>query len=128
MQHFNYAGVFTLEFFVKQGRLIANETAPRVHNSGHWTIEGAVTSQFENHIRGILGLPLGDTSALGHSAMINFIGRLPPLADVLKIPGAHYHDYGKDPRPARKLGHATIVCKTRRELLKRLKNFPDLDN
>ncbi len=128
MQHFNYAGVFTLEFFVKQGKLIANETAPRVHNSGHWTIEGAVTSQFENHLRAILDLPLGDTSPLGCSAMVNFIGELPPLADILKIPGAHYHDYGKQPRPARKLGHVTLVCKTRKELATRLKNFPGLNN
>ncbi|MHB8404722.1 MAG: 5-(carboxyamino)imidazole ribonucleotide synthase [Gammaproteobacteria bacterium] len=127
MQHFNYAGVLTLEFFVKQGKLIANETAPRVHNSGHWTIEGAVTSQFENHLRAILNLPLGDTSPLGCSAMVNFIGELPPLADILKIPGAHYHDYGKQPRPARKLGHATLVCKTRKELLMRLKKFPGLN-
>ncbi|HVC37274.1 MAG TPA: 5-(carboxyamino)imidazole ribonucleotide synthase [Gammaproteobacteria bacterium] len=128
MQHFDYAGVFTLEFFVKQGKLIANETAPRVHNSGHWTIEGAVTSQFENHIRAILDLPLGDTSPLGCSAMVNFIGELPPLADILKIPGAHYHDYSKQARPARKLGHATLVCKTRKELATRLKNFPGLNN
>ncbi len=127
MQHFNYAGVLTLEFFVKQGKLIANETAPRVHNSGHWTIEGAVTSQFENHLRAILDLPLGDTSPVGCSAMINFIGELPPRADILKIPGAHYHDYGKQPRPARKLGHATLVCKTRKELLMRLKKLPGLN-
>ena len=127
MQHFNYAGVLTLEFFVKQGKLIANETAPRVHNSGHWTIEGAVTSQFENHLRAILDLPLGDTSPVGCSAMINFIGELPPLADILRISGAHYHDYGKQPRPARKLGHVTLVCKTRKELLMRLKKLPGLN-
>ncbi|HEX6549569.1 MAG TPA: 5-(carboxyamino)imidazole ribonucleotide synthase [Gammaproteobacteria bacterium] len=127
MQHFDYAGVLTIEFFVRKGKLIANETAPRVHNSGHWTIEGAVTSQFENHLRGILGLPLGDTSAVGYSAMVNFIGEMPRLADVLKIPGAHYHDYGKDARPNRKLGHATLACKTRKELLSRLKKFPGLD-
>jgi 5-(carboxyamino)imidazole ribonucleotide synthase len=126
MQHFDYTGILTIEFFVRKGKLIANETAPRVHNSGHWTIEGAVTSQFENHIRGILGLPLGDTSPVGYSAMVNFIGEMPPLAEVLKIPGAHYHDYGKDARPDRKLGHATLVCKTRKELLARLDRFPGL--
>lgn len=126
MQHFDYAGILTIEFFVRKGRLIANETAPRVHNSGHWTIEGAVTSQFENHLRGILGLPLGDTSPVGYSAMVNFIGEMPPLTDVIKIPGAHYHDYGKDARPNRKLGHATLVCKTKTELMKRLKDFPGL--
>lgn len=127
LKHFDYAGVLTIEFFVKNGRLIANETAPRVHNSGHWTIEGAVTSQFENHVRAILDLPLGDISPLGYAAMVNFIGEMPPVSEVLKIPGAHYHDYGKEARPNRKLGHATLVCKTRRELLARLKRFPGLN-
>ncbi|MGH8278358.1 MAG: 5-(carboxyamino)imidazole ribonucleotide synthase [Gammaproteobacteria bacterium] len=126
LQHFDYIGTFTVEFFVKRGRLYANETAPRVHNSGHWTIDGAVTSQFENHMRAILGLPLGSTATLGYSAMVNFIGEMPPLEAVLKIPGAHYHDYGKAPRPNRKLGHATLVCKTRKELLRHLKDFPGL--
>jgi len=86
--------------------------APRVHNSGHWTIEGAVTSQFENHLRAITGLPLGDTSAVGHSAMVNFIGTLPDRARVLAVTGAHHHDYGKAPRPGRKLGHATVVARS----------------
>ena len=126
LEKFDYAGVLTIEFFVRKGKLIANETAPRVHNSGHWTIEGAVTGQFENHMRAILGLPLGETWAIGYSAMINFIGTMPTREEVLAIPGAHYHDYGKEPRPGRKLGHATVVCKTRKELLKRLKNFPGL--
>jgi 5-(carboxyamino)imidazole ribonucleotide synthase len=109
LKHFDYAGVLTIEFFVKRGQLIANEMAPRVHNSGHWTIEGAATSQFENHIRAILGLPLGSTRPIGHSAMVNFIGTIPDAARVLKIPGVHYHSYGKEPRPNRKLGHCTIV-------------------
>lgn len=106
--HFDYAGVLTIEFFVKRGQLIANEMAPRVHNSGHWTIEGARTSQFENHIRAILGLPLGSTEAIGHSAMVNFIGAVPDLASILKLQGAHFHGYGKEPRPQRKLAHCTI--------------------
>ncbi|MEE9142680.1 MAG: 5-(carboxyamino)imidazole ribonucleotide synthase [Gammaproteobacteria bacterium] len=105
---FEYAGVLTIEFFVRNGELLANEMAPRVHNSGHWTIEGAVTSQFENHVRAILGYPLGDASAVGHCAMVNFIGTMPPLTPVLQIAGAHYHDYGKTPRPKRKLGHCTL--------------------
>lgn len=109
-KHFDYAGVLTVEFFVKRGRLIANEMAPRVHNSGHWTIEGAHTSQFENHIRAILGLPLGSTSPIGHSAMVNFIGELPALRNILRIPGVHFHSYGKEPRPNRKLGHCTVVA------------------
>ena len=110
LKHFDYAGVLTIEFFVKNGRLIANEMAPRVHNSGHWTIEAAATSQFENHIRAILGLPLGDTRALGHAAMVNFIGTMPGPERILGIPGVHYHSYGKDPRPNRKLGHCTITA------------------
>jgi 5-(carboxyamino)imidazole ribonucleotide synthase len=109
MRHFDYAGVLTIEFFVKRGQLIANEMAPRVHNSGHWTIEGAATSQFENHIRAILGLPLGSTRPVGHSAMVNFIGTIPTAEQVLAIPGVHYHSYGKEPRPNRKLGHCTVV-------------------
>jgi 5-(carboxyamino)imidazole ribonucleotide synthase len=109
LAHFKYVGVLTIEFFVQRGKLIANEMAPRVHNSGHWTIEGAMTSQFENHLRAILGLPLGDTDALGHSAMINLVGTMPNHAALLAEPALFLHDYGKQPRPGRKLGHCTIV-------------------
>ncbi len=112
MKALDYVGVLTIEFFVQGGRLIANEMAPRVHNSGHWTIEGARTSQFENHIRAILGLPLGSTECIGHSAMVNFIGTIPDLATALQVPGVHYHSYGKEPRPNRKLGHCTINVPT----------------
>jgi 5-(carboxyamino)imidazole ribonucleotide synthase len=108
--HFDYAGVLTIEFFVRRGGLVANEMAPRVHNSGHWTIEGAQTSQFENHIRAILGLPLGSTEPIGHSAMLNFIGEIPTLANILRVPGVHFHSYGKEPRPNRKLGHCTVTA------------------
>ena len=104
----NYVGVLALELFEVDGRLLANEFAPRVHNSGHWTIEGAETSQFENHVRAVLGLPLGGTAALGHSAMVNFIGHIPRHEEVLALPGVHLHVYGKEPRPGRKLGHATV--------------------
>jgi 5-(carboxyamino)imidazole ribonucleotide synthase len=106
-----YVGVLTIEFFVVKGRLIANEMAPRVHNSGHWTIEGCVTSQFENHLRAICGLPLGSTRALGHTAMINFLGKMPDRERLLSVDGLAFHDYGKDPRPGRKLGHCTILKK-----------------
>ena len=109
LEHFRYAGVLAVEFFVRKGRLIANEMAPRVHNSGHWTIEGCATSQFENHLRAILGLPLGRTRALGHSAMINLIGEIPPRARLLACEGLHLHDYGKQARPGRKVGHCTLV-------------------
>lgn len=109
MEHLRYVGVLAIEFFVCKGRLVANEMAPRVHNSGHWTIEGAVTSQFENHLRAILGLPLGATRAKGYSAMINLIGTMPDRARLLRHPDVHLHDYGKEPRPGRKLGHLTVV-------------------
>ncbi|MDX1454526.1 MAG: 5-(carboxyamino)imidazole ribonucleotide synthase [Gammaproteobacteria bacterium] len=125
-EQFEYAGVLTIEFFEADGKLIANEMAPRVHNSGHWTIEAAVTSQFENHIRAILDLPLGDTAPTGHAAMINFIGTMPAVEPVLEIPGAHYHDYGKEPRPGRKLGHATLTSQSRAELMTRLKHLLEL--
>jgi 5-(carboxyamino)imidazole ribonucleotide synthase len=108
LEHFKYVGVLTIEFFVKRGKLVANEMAPRVHNSGHWTIEGAVTSQFENHVRAIAGLPLGSTAPRGHSAMINLIGELPARDALLADGGLHWHDYGKSPRPGRKLGHLTL--------------------
>ncbi len=109
MNALDYVGVLTIEFFVVKGRLIANEMAPRVHNSGHWTIEGCVTSQFENHLRAICDLPLGSTRALGHAAMINFLGRMPDRRRLLQIDGLAFHDYGKEARPARKLGHCTIL-------------------
>jgi 5-(carboxyamino)imidazole ribonucleotide synthase len=103
-----YVGVFALELFEHDGVLLANEMAPRVHNSGHWTIEGSETSQFQNHLRAVLGLPLGDTRMLGHACMLNWIGELPDPAPVLAEPGGHWHDYGKAPRPGRKVGHATL--------------------
>ena len=106
----DYVGVFALELFVKDGQLLGNEMAPRVHNSGHWTIEGAVTSQFENHVRAVLGMPLGDTSARFPSCMLNWIGELPDRDKLLAIPGTHWHDYGKSPRPDRKVGHATVCA------------------
>jgi len=109
LQHFRYSGVLTVEFFAIGGQLLANEMAPRVHNSGHWTIEGAVTSQFENHLRAIIGWPLGSTAALGHAAMINFIGSLPSRTRWLGERNLFFHDYGKEPRPGRKVGHCTVL-------------------
>jgi len=112
----DYVGVFALELFVNEGRLLANEIAPRVHNSGHWTIEGAEVSQFENHLRAVLGLPLGNTGMLGHACMLNWITRLPEARAVLAEPCGHWHDYGKEPRPGRKVGHATFRADTVQEL------------
>jgi 5-(carboxyamino)imidazole ribonucleotide synthase len=109
LKHLDYVGVLAVEFFVLRGHLLANEMAPRVHNSGHWTIEGAVTSQFENHLRAILGWPLGGTESLGHAAMINFVGKLPARERWLAERNLYFHDYGKEARPGRKIGHCTIL-------------------
>ena len=110
LSRLDYVGVLTIEFFVVGDELLANEFAPRVHNSGHWTIEGARTSQFENHLRAILDLPLGDVSPLGHAAMLNLIGSMPPKNLTLGSDTAFLHDYGKKARPGRKLGHITVVA------------------
>jgi 5-(carboxyamino)imidazole ribonucleotide synthase len=116
----DYVGVFALELFVKDGQLLGNEMAPRVHNSGHWTIEGAHTSQFENHVRAVLGMPLGDTGARGLSCMFNWIGELPDPAQVLQTADGHWHDYGKQARPGRKVGHATVCAPDARTLGERI--------
>jgi 5-(carboxyamino)imidazole ribonucleotide synthase len=109
LDELGYVGVLAVELFEVGGRLLANEFAPRVHNTGHWTIDGSVTSQFESHLRAILGLPLGDTRALGSAVMVNLVGSIPPVAELLAVPGAHVHLYGKEPRSGRKLGHVTLV-------------------
>ena len=119
-----YVGVLAIEFFEHQGRLLANEMAPRVHNSGHWTIEGAVTSQFENHLRAVVGLPLGSTSAIGCSAMLNLIGDVPDPAEVLGVRDAHLHLYGKSARAGRKLGHVTLRASSPEQLASRLGELP----
>lgn len=105
----DYVGVLAIELFaLADGSLLVNEIAPRVHNSGHWTIEGAETSQFENHVRAICGMSLGSTAAVGHAAMVNLIGTLPDCNALLRLPDTHLHLYDKDPRPGRKLGHVTV--------------------
>ncbi|MET4599061.1 MULTISPECIES: 5-(carboxyamino)imidazole ribonucleotide synthase [Stenotrophomonas] len=107
-EHLQYVGVFALELFCRDGELLANEMAPRVHNSGHWTIEGSETSQFENHLRAVLGLPLGSTRMLGHACMLNWLGVMPDPTPVLQQASGHWHDYGKESRDGRKVGHATL--------------------
>ena len=124
LEALDYVGVLCIEFFEMDGRLLANEMAPRVHNSGHWSIEGAVTSQFENHLRAILGFPLGSSATAGVSAMINLIGELPESADVLQIHNAHLHLYGKEPREGRKLGHVTVRADQAEKLQQRLAALP----
>jgi 5-(carboxyamino)imidazole ribonucleotide synthase len=120
----DYVGVLAIEFFECPGRLLANEMAPRVHNSGHWTIEGAITSQFENHLRAVQGLPLGSTGPTGHSAMLNLIGEVPESSEILAVPDAHLHLYGKSPRPGRKLGHITLRAASPERLALRLSELP----
>lgn len=111
LKELDYVGVLTLELFQQaDGRLLANEMAPRVHNSGHWTQNGAVTSQFENHLRAIAGLPLGSTAALFPTCMINLIGRSGDAAELLREEQVHLHLYGKEERAGRKLGHLNLVA------------------
>ncbi len=128
LEALDYIGVLAIELFeidetnarTTGARLLANEMAPRVHNSGHWTIEGAVTSQFENHVRAIVGLPTGATSARGYAAMVNLIGSLPNVTMLLALPDVHVHLYDKAPRPGRKLGHVTICAGDVTQLADRL--------
>lgn len=112
LEKLDYVGVMALELFDTEDGLLANEMAPRVHNSGHWSIEGAVTSQFENHLRAVAKLPLGSTDAIGYAKMINFIGEIPKASEVLSTQGAHLHDYNKKPMPGRKVGHVTFWSAT----------------
>jgi 5-(carboxyamino)imidazole ribonucleotide synthase len=126
LDELDYVGVCCVELFDVGGHLLANEIAPRVHNSGHWTIEGAETSQFENHVRAILGLPLGSTAARGPSAMVNCIGTMPDRDALLRTPGAHLHDYGKSARPGRKLGHVTVTAPDHERLEARLARVREL--
>lgn len=113
----DYVGCLTLELFAVDGQLLANEFAPRVHNSAHWTIEGAICSQFENHLRAVCELPLGATSARGPALMVNFIGAMPEARAWLVLPDLHWHDYRKQPRPGRKVGHATLLASTAERFL-----------
>ena len=113
----DYIGVLAIEFFVLNNQLLANEIAPRVHNSGHWTIEGTETSQFENHIRAVAGLPLGEVTPRGFSAMLNLIGVKPDFEKILGLPNTHLHWYGKSVKPNRKVGHVTVRGESREEVL-----------
>jgi len=124
LESLDYVGVLAIEFFEKEGRLLANEMAPRVHNSGHWTIEGAVTSQFENHLRAVMGLPLGSTATQGFCAMLNLIGEIPEPAEILAVPDAHLHLYGKTVRAGRKVGHVTVRASSFEQLTARLGALP----
>ncbi|MCU1345384.1 MAG: 5-(carboxyamino)imidazole ribonucleotide synthase [Acidimicrobiia bacterium] len=126
LERYGVLGVATVELFDTASGLVANEIAPRVHNSGHWTIEGSVTSQFEQHVRAVCGLPLGDPSPVAHSVMVNLIGTLPDVTAVLAVPGAHLHLFGKSERPNRKIGHITITAPDRATVLERLERVQRL--
>ncbi len=104
----DYVGVLAIELFDTEDGLLANEMAPRVHNSGHWTLDGADVSQFENHLRAVCGLPLGSTGVTDHAGMVNLIGSVPPVEELLAVAGARVHLYGKSPRPGRKVGHVNV--------------------
>jgi 5-(carboxyamino)imidazole ribonucleotide synthase len=122
----DYVGIMALELFEVDGQLVANEFAPRVHNSGHWTIEGAETSQFENHLRAILDLPLGSTMAIGKAAMVNFIGGIPAIKEILAIENTHFHLYGKSPRKGRKVAHATVRTESAKQFEQSLRQLARL--
>jgi len=126
MHKLDYVGVLAFEFFVAKGRLLGNEIAPRVHNSGHWTLDGADCSQFENHLRAVAGLPLGSPAMRGPCAMVNFIGAVPDLAKLAQIPRLHLHLYGKQAKPARKIGHANLTAGSEAELKKALQKLSAL--
>jgi 5-(carboxyamino)imidazole ribonucleotide synthase len=117
LDHLDYTGVMALELFLQNGELLANEFAPRVHNSGHWSIDGARTSQFENHLRAICGLPLGEAEYSSFSLMFNLLGAMPDYFkqesdDRVSIPGVHWHDYHKTARAGRKIGHVTVTSES----------------
>ncbi len=127
LKHFEYVGTLAVEYFQigsgPSAKLLANEIAPRVHNTGHWTIEGAKTSQFENHMRAVLGMPLASADPIGHSAMINLIGNEPRPGALDAMPQAHIHLYGKEPRAGRKIGHITLNAPSESQLDAMLERF-----
>jgi 5-(carboxyamino)imidazole ribonucleotide synthase len=126
LDHFDYVGVLSLEFFIVQDKLLVNEIAPRVHNSGHWTIDGAETSQFENHLRAITAMPLGSTKGSREALMFNWIGHFPDREKLLSIEGLHWHDYGKAARPGRKIGHATLTAGSRQDLVSKARRVAEI--
>lgn len=116
----NYVGVLALEFFDVDGTLLVNEIAPRVHNSGHWTQQGAETCQFENHLRAVCGLPLGSTKLIRSTSMINILGEDTLPQAVLEMDGCHVHWYGKEKRAGRKMGHINVCGDYNGELQRKL--------
>ncbi|WP_194867266.1 5-(carboxyamino)imidazole ribonucleotide synthase [Pseudoalteromonas sp. PPB1] len=122
----DYVGVLAIEFFDVDGTLLVNEIAPRVHNSGHWTQQGCHVSQFENHIRAIAGLPIGDTSLIRPTAMINVLGQENIPTNVLQTLGVTSHWYGKTAKPGRKMGHINVSANSLHELGERLADLAEI--
>lgn len=118
-----YVGILTVEFFQLGNKLITNEIAPRVHNSGHWTLDAAMTSQFENHLRSITNLPLGDTASLTHAVMYNILNQMPDKNKLLEFHGLKLHDYCKMPKTKRKLGHVTLLKPQSNHAIQRLEKL-----
>ncbi|HCG8201544.1 TPA: 5-(carboxyamino)imidazole ribonucleotide synthase [Vibrio parahaemolyticus] len=116
----DYVGVLALEFFDVEGTLLVNEIAPRVHNSGHWTQQGAETCQFENHLRAVCGLPLGSTKLIRETSMVNILGEDTLPETLLAMDGCHIHWYGKEKREGRKMGHINVCGDYPGELHRRL--------
>jgi len=125
LDELNYVGVLALELFLKDGELLVNEFAPRVHNSGHWTIDGAATSQFENHVNAICGQPLGSTAITHRSLMFNLLGEMPSAVEAIDDAYVHWHDYRKAARAGRKIGHVTVTADTQSGLEARAAELAD---
>lgn len=126
LNHLEHVGILALELFETQEGLLANEMAPRVHNTGHWSIDSDITSQFENHIRAITGLPLGSTYTKDHYGMLNIIGEIPELSYLLKNSSIHTHLYHKAPRPLRKLGHVNVHASSEQQIQETLNSLTAL--
>jgi 5-(carboxyamino)imidazole ribonucleotide synthase len=118
-----YVGTLAVELFQVGDDLLVNELAPRVHNSGHWSMQGADTCQFENHLRAICGLPLGDSHADKISAMVNIIGVSSFSKNLIGIPGVHLHWYGKEVREKRKMGHINVTANSYADLGKKFEQL-----
>ncbi|CAH6816897.1 N5-carboxyaminoimidazole ribonucleotide synthase [Vibrio chagasii] len=125
-ERLDYVGVLALEFFDVQGSLLVNEIAPRVHNSGHWTQQGAETCQFENHLRAVCGMPLGSTKLIRPTAMINILGEDTLPDAILAQGGCHVHWYGKEKRAGRKMGHINVSADYNAELQRTLCSLADI--
>ena len=125
-EQLDYVGVLAIEFFDVQGKLLVNELAPRVHNSGHWTQQGADCCQFANHLRAVCGLPLGSTALIRPTLMVNILGEDQVPNSILELPALGLHWYGKTKRAGRKMGHINLSANSAAELKARFAQLIDL--